>query len=183
MKPIDFSSRTKTFMSQMTDKTPRFNNTTTTIRNKDFTNTHIDVNVTSDSRALQENEGQASSLDSSLASRDNRSPSKTRMALDAVASARDAAEEDSAVFDDWSDEVSELSGIGNEEKAAMKKMIIGRNARKSKSSRDNRAVSSRLMLCISCQFTAISNTVSLFFFTGQVLCSQQIILSNLSKRP
>jgi hypothetical protein len=143
----------------MTDKTPRFNNTTTTNRNKDFTNTHIDVNVTSDSRALHENEGQASSLDSSLASRDNRSPSKTRMAQDAVASARAAAaksrsknakepknesfdEEDSAVFDDWSDEVSELSGIGNEEKAAMKKMIIGRNARKSKSNRDNRAVSS-----------------------------------------
>ncbi|KAL7515619.1 hypothetical protein ACHAXN_013383 [Cyclotella atomus] len=157
MEPIDFTSRTKTFMSQMTDKTPRFNNLTTTVKNKDFTNTNIDVNVTSDSRAQHEEEDHPSSLDSSLASTDKHSPSKTRMAqVDAVASARAAAdklksknaqaakndsfdEEGSAVFDDWSDEVSELSGIGNEENAAMKKLLIGRSARKSKSSRDNRA--------------------------------------------
>ena len=155
MKPIDFNSRSKTFMSQMTDKTPRFNNTSaSTARTRDFTNTQIDVNVTTDVRA-DGDEGHPSSLDSSLASADN-SEMPTGKGVDPPAAGSTSAgagnvvtmkndsfdEEESAVFDDWSDEVSELSGIGNEERAAMKKLLVGRNAKKShKSGRDTRVVS------------------------------------------
>jgi hypothetical protein len=135
-KPIDFSSRTKTFMSQMTDKTPRFNNTTTTIRTKDFTNTHIDVST---DRGNEDGRDYSNSL--------------TEKKMEAAASdKRQVAElpinnsfdeEESAVFDDWSDEVSELSGIGNDERAVMKKLLIGRSSKRSTKSggRDTRAVS------------------------------------------
>ena len=154
MKPIDFNTRSKTFMSQMTDKTPRFNNTTATMRTKDFTNTQIDVNVTTDTRG-DGDDGHPSSLDSSLASAEN-SAMPTGKGVDPPgagsknAGARHVAtlnndnfdDEESAVFDDWSDEVSELSGIGNDERAVMKKLLMGRNAKRSnKSSRDTRAVS------------------------------------------
>eukprot|EP00804_Cyclotella_cryptica_P003274 CCRYP_010516-RA/>CCRYP_010516-RA protein AED:0.00 eAED:0.00 QI:635/1/1/1/1/1/2/269/938 len=160
-KSIDFSTRTKTFMSQLTDKTPKFNNTTSTIPMKDFTDTQIDVNITADAPVGQGSNANTSSLDSSLNSSAEDPPiivrkttannldvpvvSKQYVKVGAKkgaghdeASVNDKIDdEESAVFDDWSDEVSDLSGIGNDERLK-KTLLIGRNGKKSENNNGGR---------------------------------------------
>lgn len=167
-KSIDFTTRTKTFMSQMTDKTPKFNNTTSTIPTKDFTDTQIDVNMTAETPADKESNANTSSIDSSLNSAAEDPPiTRAQTTADNVdvpvnskqnikASSKKGArrdessanviidDEESAVFDDWSDEVSELSGIGNDERPGKKKLLIGRNGKNNdnnKGGKDQKLVS------------------------------------------
>lgn len=146
MKSIDYS-RSRTFASQMTDKTQRVNNTSATLPSKDFTNTQIAMNVNTDaSRDVNQDQGlNPSSLDSALGHLLLDNPkNQTDSIISQVAAmpANDTLDdEDSDVFDEWDDEVSELSGIGNDEKVAIRKLLIERNARKNnKGMKDTRVV-------------------------------------------
>lgn len=155
-KSIDFSTRTKTMVSQMTDKTPRFNNTTATNPTRDFTDTQIDVNVTTDANMTGGKGNANTSLDSSLNSNSagedppvireqEKIAANPAVAANTKGTRKNESFDEGSVFDDdWSDEVSELSGIGNDYSPVRKKqLLIGRSGKKNvdKGGRDARTVS------------------------------------------
>ena len=145
MKSIDYA-RSRTYASHLTDKTQRVNNTSATIPSKDFTNTQIAMNVNTDTtRDANHDRGlNPSSLDSALGhlSVDNPKTRSDSVAQEAAMPANGTLDdEDSDLFDEWDDEVSELSGIGNDEKVAMRKLLIERHARKNNNgTKDTRVV-------------------------------------------
>ena len=114
-KPIELSTRTKTFASHMTDMTPRFNNTSATGRTRDFTDAQIDVNVMTDTREKrvvpkEDEKRRGSDIDAAA-----------NQGAVAVPTIDSFNEEESGVFDDyWGDEVSELSDLMSKDQYSRK---------------------------------------------------------------
>eukprot|EP00985_Skeletonema_marinoi_P011363 scaffold5397_cov126-Skeletonema_marinoi.AAC.10 len=139
LKSIELTKQ-RTYASAMTDTTRKATNTAMPAR--DFTNTQINVirddedEERSQTPKIAPQRGQTTPTKSSTLSRGKApvvSPSSPKRRY-RTKKAENLGSDDDSDFDDWSDEVSELSGIGNE--------VNGVKTNRSKAPKDSRTESS-----------------------------------------